>query len=164
MLKKQEGKQIFPLVRKNLRLIVEDLDEQNPNDIAYVYSGYAPLSVRLVQQAVRGGWRQHDELLRALPGAPPFEETQSLPPGVVLPSDRPPVTLVFFIGGITFTEIAALRYVEHILSAYSNSVFRYLSAQDAPNRDYIIATTKLINGDSIIDSVIERIEPPAQRR
>jgi hypothetical protein len=165
LLRKQEGKQIFPLLRKNLRLIVEDLDETTPNDIAYVYSGYAPLSVRLVQHAVRGGsaaggapaggpaasgWRAHEELLRGLPG-PTFEETQTLPPGVVGAGagGAPPVTLVFYIGGITFTEIAALRF---------------LSAQDAPNRDYVIATTKLISGDSIIDSIIERIEPPATRK
>jgi hypothetical protein len=32
-----------------LRLIVDEVDEQKPDDIAYVYSGYAPLSIRLVQ-------------------------------------------------------------------------------------------------------------------
>ncbi len=39
----------FSQVRKPLRLIVDDVDEENPSDIAYTYSGYAPLSVRLVQ-------------------------------------------------------------------------------------------------------------------
>lgn len=28
----------------------------SPNDIAYVFSGYAPLSIRLVQHAIRSGW------------------------------------------------------------------------------------------------------------
>lgn len=36
-------------VRSALRLINDDVDEKNPRDISYVYSGYAPLSVRLVQ-------------------------------------------------------------------------------------------------------------------
>lgn len=36
-----------------LRLIVDDVDEFHPNDISYVYSGYAPLSVRLVQCALQ---------------------------------------------------------------------------------------------------------------
>jgi len=40
---------IFPSLRKPLRLIVDDVDESAPNDISYVYSGYAPVSVRLVQ-------------------------------------------------------------------------------------------------------------------
>jgi hypothetical protein len=27
-----------------------------PDDISYIFSGYAPLSIRLVQHAVRSGW------------------------------------------------------------------------------------------------------------
>ena len=34
-----------------MKLIVDDVDEHNPNDISYVYSGYAPISVRLIQCA-----------------------------------------------------------------------------------------------------------------
>lgn len=144
LLKRQEGKQAFPLLRKNLRLIVEDLEEATPNDVAYVYSGYAPLSIRLIQQAVRGQWRMQEESLRNLPG-PSFEETQPLPAGIVSQTGSLPVTLVFFIGGVTFTEIAALRY---------------MSLAEQPNRDYLVATTKLIYGDSIIESLVERVEPP----
>lgn len=43
------GGNTFAQTRKSLRLWVEEADEQDPNDIAYTYSGYAPLSVRLVQ-------------------------------------------------------------------------------------------------------------------
>lgn len=39
----------FERVRQPLRLINDDVSESEPQDIAYVYSGYAPLSVRLVQ-------------------------------------------------------------------------------------------------------------------
>jgi hypothetical protein len=39
----------FSQIRKALRLIVDDIDDAAPNDISYVYSGYAPLSIRLVQ-------------------------------------------------------------------------------------------------------------------
>lgn len=38
----------FPPIRKALRLLSET-DDSNPLDVSYVYSGYAPLSVRLVQ-------------------------------------------------------------------------------------------------------------------
>ena len=41
----------YAYIRKTLRLIVDEVDEQNPQDVAYVYSGYAPLSVRLIQCA-----------------------------------------------------------------------------------------------------------------
>lgn len=54
---------------------------QNPNDISYVYSGYAPLSVRLAQLLARPGWRSIEEVLKMLPG-PHFEERQQLPTGL----------------------------------------------------------------------------------
>ncbi|KAI4250795.1 MAG: hypothetical protein LQ352_005239, partial [Teloschistes flavicans] len=46
----------YAALRKSMRLIVDEVNEQDPNDIAYVYSGYAPLSVRLVQAVVQ---KQH---------------------------------------------------------------------------------------------------------
>lgn len=99
------SKSAFAQVRKPLRLVVDDVDEANPEDIAYVYSGYAPMSVRLVQHvlglgttsggasggvlsaaasaatgrertgATVQGWRGLDEVMRTLPGAV-FEESQ----------------------------------------------------------------------------------------
>lgn len=47
------------------------------------------------------------------------------------------VTLVYFLGGVTYAEIAALRFLQQ---------------EDHPT-DYIIATTHIINGDSFIDSI-----------
>lgn len=54
---------------------------QNPNDISYVYSGYAPLSIRLTQLLARPGWRSIEEVLKMLPG-PHYEERQQLPAGL----------------------------------------------------------------------------------
>jgi len=67
------GKSSFALSRKPLRLVVDEVDEQAPDDISYVYSGYAPLSVRLVQGALGRngaflGWRSIEEALKPLPG------------------------------------------------------------------------------------------------
>eukprot|EP01133_Synstelium_polycarpum_P004080 gene4080-4752_t len=145
LIKKQEAKPTFPIIRKELNLIIEEINESNPTDIAYVYSGYAPLSVRLVQQAIRpGGWRAAEEVLRLLPG-PTFEEVQPLPQGATsnVKSDRKPITLVYFIGGVTFAEISALRF---------------LSRQDQANRDFVVITTKLIYGDSLIEGLVENLE------
>eukprot|EP01114_Cavostelium_apophysatum_P016053 TRINITY_DN4505_c0_g1_i1.p1 TRINITY_DN4505_c0_g1~~TRINITY_DN4505_c0_g1_i1.p1 ORF type:complete len:397 (-),score=119.29 TRINITY_DN4505_c0_g1_i1:26-1216(-) len=134
LFKKQEGKNNFALLRKNMHLIVEDIDEHNPNDFAYVYSGYAPLSVRVVQAAFKGGFKTREDL-RLLPG-PTVEEVQNLPGGVDSGSSNR-VTLVFFVGGITFTEIAALRW---------------LSKHEGYG-DIICATTNMITGDSFFASI-----------
>jgi hypothetical protein len=63
----------FAIARKALRLIVDDVDESSPDDIAYVYSGYAPLSARLVQGALGRngsflGWKSIEDVVKSLPG------------------------------------------------------------------------------------------------
>ncbi|XP_051017460.1 vacuolar protein sorting-associated protein 33A [Acomys russatus] len=143
LLKAQTGaRNNYPTIRKTLRLWMDDVNEQNPTDISYVYSGYAPLSVRLAQLLSRPGWRSIEEVLRILPG-PHFEERQPLPTG--LQKKRQPgenrVTLIFFLGGVTFAEIAALRF---------------LSQLEDGGTEYVIATTKLLNGSSWIEALMEK--------
>ncbi|XP_062360025.1 vacuolar protein sorting-associated protein 33A isoform X3 [Cinclus cinclus] len=139
------GRNNYPTIRKTLRLWMDDVNEQSPNDISYVYSGYAPLSVRLAQLLARPGWRSIEEVLKMLPG-PHFEERQQLPTGLQKKRQQGEnrVTLVFFLGGVTYAEIAALRF---------------LSQMEDGGTEYIIATTKLINGTTWIKSLMEKLEP-----
>ena len=85
----------YTMLRKRLSLILDNVDEQCPADIAYVHSVYAPLSVslgsllhwflnlipkvRLVQQLDKPGWRNMRDVLDLLPG-PSFEDTQQVAP------------------------------------------------------------------------------------
>ncbi|XP_021346292.1 vacuolar protein sorting-associated protein 33A-like isoform X1 [Mizuhopecten yessoensis] len=147
------GNRSYPAIRKSMRLIVDDVNEQNPHDIAYVYSGFAPLSARLVQYYARPGWRSITEVLNLLPG-PTVEEIQQIP--VALRKRRSSigsthsstgeqkVTLVFFLGGVTYAEIAALRF---------------LAQQDDGGTDYIVATTRILHSRKFMDSVIECPKP-----
>ena len=54
--------------------------------------------------------------------------------------EAPPVTLVFFLGGCTYAEIAALRW---------------LSRNGVPRREYIVATTHICTGDTLLESLSE---------
>jgi len=88
--------------------------------------------------------------LKLVPG-PTVEEIQPLPQALYqadanTSATRKPVTLVFFIGGITSTEISALRW---------------LGQQEGQYRDIVIATTKIINGNTILASVTENLTAPA---
>ncbi len=60
---------------------MDNINEENPNDIAYVFSGYAPLSVRLCQYLTRPNWKMYADVFGLLPG-PFIEEIQRLPNGV----------------------------------------------------------------------------------
>jgi len=139
----------YTILRKRLSLILDNVDEQNPSDIAYVHSVYAPLSVRLVQHLEKPGWRNIRDVLDLVPG-PSFEDTQQ-----VAPEARPSnpkaqgttnkVVLVFFVGGVTCAEVAALRF---------------LSGQEDATTEYLIATTSVITGTSFIDSLSVPLEAP----
>jgi hypothetical protein len=75
------------------------------------------------------------------------------------------VHLVFFIGGVTFTEIAAIRWLSQQDGTPPRQRARMWRLVSHPthhptpdNREYIIATTKLINGDTLLSSLMENIE------
>ncbi|CAG9770251.1 unnamed protein product [Ceutorhynchus assimilis] len=140
LLKLQSGTRQYTVLRKTLKLVMEDTSEINPTDICYVHSIYAPLSVRLAEQVTKnGGWKQLHDVLGLLPG-PTLDESPSIASNVIQNYDTPKVVLVFFIGGCTFAEISALRF---------------LSQQEDSNVEFVIATTKLINGNTFLKSIIQ---------
>lgn len=153
----------FSQTRKLFKLIVEDVDEHNPTDVSYVYSGYAPLSLRVIQSACGnagpgGGkgagrlptWKGVEDSVRGLPGGKLFEENQRLEDtddqgsaaaarygrellpyscltrygfdGRLMPAfpnfaespEQKPTTIVCFLGGCTYTEISALRFLSRL--------------------------------------------------
>ncbi|WFD36088.1 Vacuolar protein-sorting-associated protein 33 [Malassezia cuniculi] len=136
-------------VRRSLQLLDDTVDERNPTNISYVFSGYAPLSVRLVQTMCQreslskknktraiDGWDGADEAVVNLPGATfdvPQEATRT-------PLDDAPTTVVFFFGGVTYAELAALR----------------LLSRQGPRR-YLVATTSLVSGNTLLSQLGEPI-------
>lgn len=156
LFRKQETKSNWLTIKRALQLVVEDTDTANPNDIAYVFSGYAPLSIRLVQHAVRSGWRPIEEILKLLPGphtdtrrgrfssTSSFDNLQgsSANGDNRLADGRRSLVLVVFIGGVTFAEISALRF---------------LSAQEGMAYDLIIGTTKIISGNTLTETFVEKL-------
>ena len=158
-------------LRKLLKLIVNEVNEQNPDDIAYVYSGYAPLSVRLVQSIIQKqrllaitkgasaasntngissaahGWQGFEDALRNVKGAT-FNKVQKGEEQAVKArhmlagtSGKPKTVVVMFLGGITFTEIAALRF---------------LARREESKRNILICTTDIISGNGMMDAAIEK--------
>ncbi|KAL9265794.1 Vacuolar protein-sorting-associated protein 33-like protein, partial [Drosera capensis] len=55
---------------------------------------------------------------------------------------RRSLVLVVFNGGVTFAEISALRF---------------LCAQEGMAYDIIIATTKVVSGDTLLDTFVEKL-------
>ncbi|KAH9949388.1 Sec1-like protein [Amylocystis lapponica] len=175
----------YAALRKSLRLLIEDPDgvDDLENDISYVYSGYAPISVRLVQcVAQKGGvlsnpatekekkpgdgtdgrkgkgsaagkvqahpivgWKGFEDVMASIPGETvdivqkpdTGPAAPSLKSSAVMPREQSSTTVVFFLGGCTYTEIAALRWV----------------GKQSRGRKFLIATTGIISGGSLVDSI-----------
>lgn len=179
MLKKQEGRSNWPALRKALGLLVEGMPEheypEDAPDIAYAYAGYAPLSVRLVHAMVAQS-SNLDDVMKLLPGpyfshstprstaggggdggrgggggggatqrgdlelstaAMGIDVSDSAATSAAAPAA--PVTLVFFLGGCTYSEIAALRW---------------LGRNGTPRRNYIVATTHICTGDTLLEGLV----------
>ena len=156
-------------IRKALGLINENIDVHAPDDISYVSSGYAPLSVRLVEVAAKQGWASQSAALQLLPrpviefvqDAEPSELSHALQQGVRAPlkardgaagvgvsapespAAKKKVMMVYFIGGVTWMEIAALRFLN------SRSDFPFT---------IVVATTKLVNGNTFLRSILPEVE------
>ncbi|KAI6048041.1 ATP binding protein [Pisolithus marmoratus] len=170
-----------PSISPTLRLLIDDNPEaleEVENDISFVYSGYAPISVRLVQciaqkngvisnpvvdkvtkdGGARGasinakklyahpivGWKGFEDVLGTLPGKT-FDIPRSVSnttgansgTNVFDRTSELSTTVLFFLGGCTYTEVAALRWVN----------------RQHRGRKFLIATTGIISGSSLIRSI-----------
>ncbi len=156
-------------IRKALGLINENIDVHAPDDISYVSSGYAPLSVRLVEVAAKQGWASQSAALQLLPrpviefvqDAEPSELSHALQQGARAPlkardsaagggasapespAAKKKVMMVYFIGGVTWMEIAALRFLN------SRSDFPFT---------IVVATTKLVNGNTFLRAILPEVD------
>ncbi|KAJ3441109.1 vacuolar protein sorting-associated protein 33a [Anaeramoeba flamelloides] len=146
MFKKKEGNK-FDQIRKNLKLFDDNFLQTN--DISLVHSGYAPISIRLIQCLFekKRGWESIDDIIKNQIGTHygkvdlPKSKEKKINSNINQSNNtKKKLCLVFFIGGVTYAEISALR----ILGQKENS-----------NVEFIIATTNILNGNKLIQSTFE---------
>ncbi|XP_017691698.1 PREDICTED: vacuolar protein sorting-associated protein 33B isoform X2 [Lepidothrix coronata] len=104
----------FRAISKKLGLIprVEgEYDLKMPRDMAYVFGGaYVPLSCKIIEQVLeRRGWQGLEEVVRLLNGNEFSVSDSTVEDNPAWESQR--VILTVFLGGCTFSEIAALRFL-----------------------------------------------------
>uniref|UniRef100_A0A671U303 VPS33B late endosome and lysosome associated n=1 Tax=Sparus aurata TaxID=8175 RepID=A0A671U303_SPAAU len=97
----------FRALSRKLNLVPksdEEYDLRVPRDMAYIFSGaYVPLSCRLIEQVLeRDGWTGLEEVTRLLNGHE-FAVSGK--------NDAQRIIVVMFLGGCTFSEVSALRFL-----------------------------------------------------
>uniref|UniRef100_A0A673K9E1 Vacuolar protein sorting-associated protein 33B n=1 Tax=Sinocyclocheilus rhinocerous TaxID=307959 RepID=A0A673K9E1_9TELE len=115
----------FRALSKRLALVPksgEEYDLRVPRDMAYVFSGaYIPLSCKLIEQVLeRDGWTGLEEVTRMLNGQE-FAVTEARNK-----TDAQRIVLVMFLGGCTFSEISALRFLGKERDTYYVQQMEYM--------------------------------------
>lgn len=134
---KPQSKSHYSYLKDKLNLIKEKVNLDVPDDASYAYVGYCPLTIRLIEALIREGWKGNADLMKLIPGELRIEANEK---DIINVRDRTFILLVF-VGGITFGEIAAIRYL--------NSTIR--------THKFIILTTSIINTDNILNQLCLKI-------
>lgn len=138
VLKKDGEKKIWDVLNKQLKLINPEIgDLKDPTDATFAYEGYAPILVRLIEFLFKkDGWNTIKSSLDALNAPTIYDEKKG---NAFSNTTQRNVILVYIIGGVTYGELSAIRYIGK----------KY-------NKEIIVATTGVITGDRLVSSFFEK--------
>ena len=136
MLKYYDSANLFYYdLNKKLKLINDSVDLNNPNDSSYSFSGYCPIFIKLIEKAITKGWISIKDVIKKISTdfEYPKDETEIFNSNN---KDKKFILLVF-IGGITYGELASIRYMNKVLE----------------DKKFIVLTTGMINSRKIFNSM-----------
>ena len=146
----------YQQIIKKLNLISAETDyiKSKVKDCSYIYQGYCPIILRLIELAVGGKWNKFKDIISKLPGDTfyPEDETEISKPK----SEEQKVQTIFvvFVGGVSYNEIEGIRFIN-----------RYLKLIHDKNKDksigriqLIIVTNEILNRKKIFNSLGMKFE------
>ena len=138
IIKKKDGNEYYKNINKKLELIKHNVNVYEPNDPSYVFSGYCPISIKLIESIFKKGWIGIKESLNKIPGESFYPDDESF---IINPKYNSNIILLVFIGGISYSEIGCIRYLN----------------KEFPKMRFIILTTCVINAKRIFDTLLINI-------
>ena len=122
-------------LNKKLKLINDSVDFNNPNDASYSFSGYCPIFIRLIEKAISKGWYSIKDLIKKISNEFDFPKDEE----EILNFNKKEkkFILLVFIGGITYGELASIRYLNKVLD----------------DKKFIVLTTGMINCRKIFNAL-----------
>ena len=133
----------YSQIYEKFELLNENYSPEVINDCSYVLNGYCPLSLKIIEKAVKGQWNTIIENLKKIPGATSYPENESV---ISNPINDKNIILIAFVGGVTYTEIEAIRLL--------NRVFKeeYLQGKRKQTQ-FIILTTSILNSKKVLKNL-----------
>ena len=123
----------FEKISNELNLIIENINLLEADDASYPYNGYCPIIIRLIEKGIKNGFSKIKDMINMLSDINFF----GLDDKVLLKNKEKKFILLIFIGGITYGEIASIRYLNETLQFYK----------------FVILTTNIINIKKIFDEI-----------
>ncbi len=123
----------FEKILNELNLIIENINLLEADDASYPYNGYCPIIIRLIEKGIKNGFSKIKDMINMLSDINFF----GLDDKVLLKNKEKKFILLIFIGGITYGEIASIRYLNETLQFYK----------------FVILTTNVINIKKIFDEI-----------
>ena len=105
--------------------------------------GYCPLSLRIIENAIEGKWGKIVEVLKRMPGSTNFPEDESV---ISNPEKNKNIIFIIFIGGITYTEIEGIRYLNRKFNEENKNGKR-------KKTQFIILTTGILNAKKVFGNL-----------
>ena len=111
------------------QLISEHFTFNKIEDCSYTLGGFCPFTLKLIESFINGGWKTINEGLKSLNIFYQYPQNEN-----ELIKKEKNIVFIFFIGGVTYTEIAGIRFL--------NMIHKDLK--------FIIVTTNILNQKNTI--------------
>lgn len=137
ILNKDGKNKIYQMLLEKLDLINFNVNTNFPNDTSYVLGGFSPISIRFIEKALKAGWNMFQKELFKNMGIEydfPQDEKQ-----VMFPPKETNFILLVFTGGVTYSEIEAVRFLN--------------KSPEFKKYKFLIITTNIINGKNFFDEI-----------
>lgn len=141
----------YAQIYEKLELVKMDFDMEKIEDCSYVMGGYCPIGLKLIEKGLEGKWNKIQDIIRKIPGEVSFPNDES---EIYKPNEEVNTIFLVFIGGVTYTEIEAVRFLNRKFKEnYDKSI-----NQNPKRIQLIIVTTCILNTNKIFSNLGKTFE------
>jgi hypothetical protein len=131
---------------EKLELVKMDYNNEKPEDSSYVMGGYCPIGLKLIEKGLEGKWNKIQDIIKKIPGEASFPNDES---EIYNPTEEINTIFLVFIGGVTYTEIEAVRFLNRkFKEKYDKSI-----SKNPTRKQLIIITTCILSTNKIFSNL-----------
>jgi len=134
----------FNQINEKLGLIKLDYNPTKIEDCSYVLGGYCPLGLRIIETAIEGKWNKIIDTLKKMPGFTKCPDNESI---ISNPIKENNIIFIIFVGGVTYTEIEGIRYLNRKFNE------EYKNKKRKKRTQFIILTNGILNSKKIFGNL-----------